>query len=117
MLGLEELNTSKRNERLIKFLDTNLFYLMLIRLKHNWICVSYIPGNPCQGSTHQSRSDLGPSGAVLTMLSTEPCTKQHLDNLRDPVTKRIRELEKINEVVKAFGKEPLEKERSSTEKI
>ena len=51
------------------------------------------------------------------MLSTEPCTKQHLDNLRDPVTKRIRELEKINEVVKAFGKEPLDKERSSTEKI
>ena len=46
VLGLEELNTSKRNERLIKFLDTNLFYLMLIRLKHNWICVSYIPGNP-----------------------------------------------------------------------
>ena len=44
VLGLEELNLNKRNERLIKFLDTNLFYLMLIRLKHNWICVSYIPG-------------------------------------------------------------------------
>ena len=37
------------------------------------------------------------------------------DNLRDPVTKRIRELEKINEVVKAFGKEPLDKERSSVD--
>lgn len=51
------------------------------------------------------------------MISTEPIVKQHSDNLRDPVTKRIRELEKINEVVKAFGKEPLEKERSSPEKI
>ena len=28
------------------------------------------------------------------------------------MTKRIRELEKINEVVKAFGKDPLDKERS-----
>ena len=97
-MGLEELNTSKRNERLIKFLDTNLFYLMLIRLKHNWICVSYIPG-------------------ILYDFRTESCTKHHSDNLRDPVTKRIRELEKINEVVKAFGKEPLDKEWSSPEKI
>ena len=39
------------------------------------------------------------------------------DNLRDPVTKRIRELEKINEVVKAFGKEPLDKERSSVDRL
>ena len=51
------------------------------------------------------------------MISTEPIVKQHSDNLRDPVTKRIRELEKINEVVKAFGKEPLDKEWSSPEKI
>jgi len=51
------------------------------------------------------------------MISAEPITQQHSDNLRDPVTKRIRELEKINEVVKAFGKEPLDKEWSSPEKI
>ena len=51
------------------------------------------------------------------MISAESCTNYHLDNLRDPVTKRIRELEKINEVVKAFGKEPVDKERSSQEKI